>query len=212
MSIRHFLHVMLYCLVSNGVIAMPSISFLGYDIKNSQLLMHLVTPTTKGEVLLRVGEKMHELKGAQLLDLFTLSVHIPCERLSLGASIYWATSGYALINASIPPQECHNVQEPSSTQILLPVRFFNKSGVCWIDVNNNTLWRTATEMSRWNKFSVYQNMYGIFLANREAFVGEDINRLNKNQLRCPSVKLIKLISQEDSYRLFKEMLEFNKRR
>lgn len=211
MSINDLFKIIIfYFLASYAVIASPSFYFQYYDIKNSELFMHLVTPTTKGDVFLRVGEKMQQFKDARLVGLFSLSVRIPCEMLVSGANIYWSASGRALIDASIPPQRCHEIELSPSANVIIPVRFFNREGKCWIDASNNTLWHTATEMSRINKATVYQNIYAIFIANRTAFAGEDINRLKEHLLRCPSEQLIDSISSKEAQRLFEEMLEFNR--
>lgn len=170
--------------------------------------MHLVTPTTKGDVFLQVGQQKQQLQEATLVGLFVLRVPVPCERLLLGATLYWAAAGHALIGAAIPPQVCRVT--PESHPTVGPVRIIKKQRECWIDVGDNTLWRAATEFSKLNQATVYQNVYGIFIVNRPAFAGEDINRLKERQLRCPPDDLIHSISPEDAIRLFNEMLEFNK--
>lgn len=195
-------------LVVNHTVAAASLSFQHYDLKNNQLFMNLVTPTVKADVFLKVGENMLELEGAQLVDLFLLRVRVPCEQLGSGATFYWAAYGQPVIIAPIPPQACRVVQD--ELPAVVPVRIFEKGGGCWIDVGDNTLWRTATEVSRFNKATVHQNVYALFLANRSAFVNEDVNRLKEHILRCPSDQLVASISPEDAYRLFNEMLEFKK--
>lgn len=201
------LTLLLSGLVIKHGVAATSFSFQHYDLKNNQLFMNLVTPTVKANVFLRVGEKMLELEGAQLVDLFLLRVHVPCEKLVSGATLYWAAYGQPDISAPIPPQACQVFQD--ELPAIVPVKIFEKQGLCWIDVGDNTLWRTATEVSRFNKATVYQNVYALFLANRSAFVNEDVNRLKAHILRCPSDQLVASISPENAYRLFNEMLEFN---
>ncbi|MGL4915399.1 MAG: hypothetical protein ACRC5D_03985, partial [Aeromonas allosaccharophila] len=73
--------------------------------------------------------------------------------------------------ADIPPQRCQVV--PESALITL----FTKDNECWLDIGDNTLWRAAVELGKFNHATVYQNVYGLFLTNRGAFVGGDINRL-----------------------------------
>jgi Tfp pilus assembly protein FimV len=65
-------------------------------------------------------------------------------------------------------------------------------------------------VSKLHQATVYQNMSALFLANRTAFAGEDINRLKSPLLRCPPDQLIEQIPPDDAHRLFKEMLEFKK--
>lgn len=163
--------------------------------------MHLITPTTQGDVLLQVGEEMLPLKDARLEDLFILSVQVPCEKLTTITTLYWATKS-SLLHAPVPLQTCEPPRE------VTPIIVFDKQGECWLDVGNNTLWRAALEVSKINKATVYQNMYALFLANRVAFADEDINRLKSPLLRCPPDPLIERIHPEDAHRLFKEMLEF----
>lgn len=203
MSHINYLCLLLLYFLANSALADSTFTFQRYDVQNSQLYMHLVTPTTQGDVLLQVGEKMTPLKGARLEDLFALSVSVPCEQLSAGATLYWAT-GSALLHAPIPPQVCRRSSQ------LTPVTIFDKQGECWLDVGDNTLWRAAIEVGKLNRATVYQNMYALFLANRAAFVSEDINRLKSPLLRCPPDQLIENISPQDAHRLFKEMLAFKK--
>ena len=196
--------LLLLCLMTNQAFATSAFSFQRYDVKSNQLYMHLVTPTTQGDVLLQVGEKMLPLKNAKLEGIFMLNVQVPCEQLTAGATLYWATTGRSLLHAPIPPQNCQLPREAT------PVTVFDKQGECWLDIADNTLWRAATEVSKLNKATVYQNMYALFLANRTAFAGEDINRLKSPLLRCPPDQLIEQIPPDDAHRLFKEMLEFKK--
>ncbi|WP_409011805.1 hypothetical protein [Aeromonas salmonicida] len=195
--------LLLLCFMVNQAFAASTFSFERYDVKSNQLYMNLVSPTTQGDVLLQVGEEMRPLKNAKLEGLFMLNVQVPCEQLAAGATLYWAT-GNALLHAPIPPQNCQLPRE------VTPVTVFDKQGECWLDIGDNTLWRAATEVSKLNKATVYQNMYALFLVNRTAFFGEDINRLKSPLLRCPPDQLIESISHDDAYRLFKEMLEFKK--
>ncbi|HEH9402248.1 TPA: hypothetical protein SIA35_004384 [Aeromonas sobria] len=195
-----------YAAATSSSSSSSSFSFQHYDVNSNRLFMHLVTPTTEGDVFLQVGEQKQQLKGAKLIDLFILKVQVPCERLSSGAQIYWAASGRALIEATIPPQVCNVI--PESNHTVVPIRIVQDHRGCWIDVGDSTLWRVATELSKLNKATVYQNVYGLFIVNRPHFVGEDINRLKARQLRCPPDELIESISPEDALRLFSEMLEF----
>ncbi|WP_147402505.1 hypothetical protein [Aeromonas veronii] len=195
--------LLILCLMAIPAFAASTFSFERYDVKSNQLYMHLVSPTTQGDVLLQVGEKMLPLKNAKLEGLFMLNVQVPCEQLTAGTTLYWAT-GRSLLHAPIPPQDCQLPRE------VTPVTVFEKQGECWLDIGDNTLWRAATEVSKLNKATVYQNMYALFLANRTAFAGEDINRLKSPLLRCPPDQLLEQISPDDAHRLFKEMLEFKK--
>lgn len=190
-------------------VAAPSLAFQHYDKKNSQLYMRLVTPSTKGDVLLRVGEQVQPLPGAQLEGLFSLRVPLSCEWLATGATLYWATTNNPVVSAPVPEQDCHgdfDVEE--IIPLIPPVRIVTKPGECWVEVGENTLWRAAAELSKLNNATVYQNVYGLFLTNREAFAGEDINRLKAPVLRCPPDQILADIPAADARRLFSEMLTF----
>ncbi|MGL4707442.1 MAG: hypothetical protein ACRCWH_04355 [Aeromonas veronii] len=203
-TVNRMTYLLLFlCLMTSQAFATSTFSFQRYDVKSNQLYMHLVSPTTQGDVLLQVGEEMIPLKNAKLEGLFMLNVQVPCEQLAAGATLYWATER-SLLHALIPPQHCQLSRE------VHPVTVFDKQGECWLDIGDNTLWRAATEVSKLNKATVYQNIYALFLVNRTAFSGEDINRLKSPLLRCPPAQLIERISPDDAYRLFKEMLEFKK--
>lgn len=192
-------------MITGHVHATATLNFQRYDNNNNVLYMHLVTSTTQGDVLLRAKEKMIQLKNAKLENLFTLSVPVPCEHLASGAVLYWAT-GKMLLQTSIPPQACQ--REP----ILSPIKILDKNGECWLDIGNNTLWRVATEMSKLNKATIYQNIYAVFLTNRELFVGEDINQLNNSLLKCPTKELVYHLTPEDTHRVFREMLKFKNKK
>lgn len=89
--------------MANHDFAASTFSFQRYDVKSNQLYMHLVTPTTQGDVLLKVGEEILPLENAKLEGLFMLRVQVLCESLKTGATLYWATAGNALLQAPIPP-------------------------------------------------------------------------------------------------------------
>lgn len=181
---------------------MAEIGFQNYDNKNNRLFLHLSTDTTIGDILLRVENKVYPLKKAKLVDSSILSVRAPCEWLTSGGEVYWAT-GYSLEHASVPAQTCWTSHK-ESVKINL-----DSFGTCWIQVGNNTLWRAANEMKKVNAATVYQNIYAIFLDNKMAFIDNDINKLNSTVLFCPSKEAISAISPTEAYDRFRIMLDLN---
>ncbi|AYV13680.1 hypothetical protein [Shewanella algae] len=172
-----------------------------YDSKQNRLFMHLTTLTAEGDILLKVGDKLHSLKGGKLLDDSRLSVYTPCEFLTQGATVFWAT-GYSLEHTKIPPQQC-NKKIPITVDT-------TEAGECWVYLGNNTLWRAATELAQRNGATIYQNIYSIFRANKESFADGDINRLRDEKIRCPTDNELTATSPQDAYRLFTELIELNK--
>lgn len=188
----------------------PTLSFARYDVGSGLLQMNIVTPSVQGDVLLRSGDQMLPLSGGRLTGVFTLEVPVTCSRLAAGATLYWAIPAHPVVAAPIPPQACG--REPSlpltGYSSFSSVRIHNSQGVCWLDMGDSTLWRAALALGAINKATVYQNIYGLFLANKDAFASEDINRLIAKRLRCPSHQLIATIPAKDAKRLFQEMLQF----
>lgn len=84
------------------------------------------------------------------------------------------------------------------------VHMYEVSGRCLIDVAGNTLWRVATELSKTNHRSIYQNVYSIFIANRNAFEGDDISKIKSNALLCPTQEGLDSISKENAKEFFKK--------
>lgn len=179
------------------------LQFKSYDPVHEQLRMVLVTPSTYGDFLLGQGDKTKKVDGAVLEGLFTLKVQIPCEALTSTTRAYWAVSNHPMLSADIPAQGCER------PPLFPPVYIFDRQGVCLLNSNGNTLWHTAQEYSRVNHASVYQNMYALFLANRNAFAKEDIYRLTTPLLRCPTDQQLAAITPEHARALFGDAEQFH---
>ncbi|HHQ4663634.1 TPA: FimV/HubP family polar landmark protein [Aeromonas veronii] len=163
--------------------------------------MTIVTPTTQGDVLLENGTGTHSLQDVVLIDVFSLEVRVECSLLEEGGTLYWVSPGHPPIESVIPSQVCEQKQ---SAPILPPVRIIDLGGRCVVDTGGNTLWRVASELAAVNQFSIQQNVYALFLVNRNSFVGEDIHRLKVRTLACPSSETFKKISTAHARRLFAE--------
>ncbi|XAG70591.1 hypothetical protein MRM75_06355 [bacterium 19CA06SA08-2] len=183
--------------------AETGLHFKSYDTSNELLRMVLVTPSTHGDFLLEQGGKTQKVNGAVLEGLFTLRVQVPCVQLTQATRAHWALPHRPLLSADIPVQRCETpFQFP-------PVYVFERQGTCWLNSNGNTLWRTALEYSRLNHATVYQNMYALFLANRNAFAKEDIYRLTTPLLRCPTVQQLAAITPDHARTLFDDAEQFH---
>lgn len=177
--------------------------FKSYDPVHEQLRMVLITPSTYGDFLLEQGDKTKKVDGAVLEGLFTLKAQIPCEELTSNTRAYWAVPNRPMLSADIPAQSCER------PPLFPPVYIFDRQGVCLLNSNGNTLWHTAQEYSRLNHASVYQNMYALFLANRNAFAKEDIYRLTTPLLRCPTDQQLAAITPDHARTLFDDAEQFH---
>lgn len=173
-------------------------SFQSYDLDTGTLRMRLITPSVQGELILQAGKKVELLDNVALENIFTIMAHVPCEKLLHRASILWSTAELPVMAADIPPQTC----QPVPNAVLIK----HEQGICKIDTNGATLWRIATELSKLNHATIYQNIYAILLANRAMFKDDDIHELRSEQLVCPANKLIFGISSQQAKRIFEETL------
>lgn len=184
-------------LVSPLLMAQTQLSFSSY--RDGVLRMKLITSSIHGKVMLRHGDKIFQLPMAVLEGLFTLKVSVPCQLLSTdGGRVYWYIPGRPPVSAEIPTQSCHP-QLPN-------VRVFSQDNRCMVDTGGNTLWHTASELARHYHISVYQNIYGLLVANPSAFTGHDIHRLRQRVINCPDNKVIRTLSISHARQLFKESL------
>ncbi|MCQ4054426.1 hypothetical protein [Aeromonas sp. SG16] len=178
------------------------IQFKHYDASEQVLTMNIVTPTVNGEVFIRPnGGYISKVDVVMLERLFTLKFKMKCEELKNGADIYFLATEKQSLKAKVPAQNCAR-NDNENVDILIV------NGVCTIKTNGNSLWRAAIELGKRNGLSVYQNVYGIFIANRAAFIGEDIHKLNKTSLVCPENRSVELISPIHAEQLFKESILF----
>ncbi|MDQ1886574.1 hypothetical protein RA180_21530 [Aeromonas salmonicida] len=175
-------------------------SFQSYDLDTGMLRMRLITPSVQGELILQAGKKVELLDNVALENIFTIMARVPCEKLSHRASILWSTAELPVMAAVIPPQTC----QPVPKAVLIK----HEQGICKIDTNGATLWRVATELSKRNHATIYQNIYAILLTNRAKFKGDDIHELRSTQLVCPSDSIVFGISSQQAKRIFTETLEF----
>ncbi|MNR63296.1 hypothetical protein D3C85_1855560 [compost metagenome] len=72
------------------------------------------------------------------------------------------------------------------------------------------MWRAATELSRHNGATVYQNIYALFIANKEAFSDSNVLRLQQRILRCPDATTFDYLTPAHAKRLFSEAEKFNR--
>lgn len=194
----------IFIVITLAPLLQASGSFKFEHYSQGVLYMTLVTPTLQGELLLRHEDKIEPLHGGSMEHLFALRVPVPCSWLTADSVIYWALPKQPLVSATIPAQPCQgtSLQRPAKP----PVTVFENQAACWVDTGGNTLWHTASELTKINKMSVYQNVYALFITNKAKFAGEDIHRLRSRRLQCPEPTLFRHIAPEHASRLFKESL------
>ncbi|WP_421335589.1 hypothetical protein [Aeromonas veronii] len=176
--------------------------FINYDSDTEILEAYLVTPSIKGELLIKNDNHYQLLPESKLDNLFSLRVKIACHLLSTHSVLLWIPQHGHTRTMNIPRQHC------VKKNIVKAINMYqDKKLGCIIDTAGNTLWRTAKFISQYNSGTIHQNMYAIFLINKDKFIAHDIHRMNATRLRCPSPQLVASINDNQVKELFKDTLK-----
>lgn len=175
--------------------------FHSYTHSDSVLRMVLVTPTARGQLVLKKGNERYFLPIFSWEDIFVISVIVPCHLLHPGMELIWIPyENRRELRTVIPTIDCESNVNSSLVRVVVA------HGKCWIDTGGNSLWRTAFELSKINNDDIYTNMYAIFIANKKAFVDNNIHKLRDKVLRCPENAMMNMIEPAHAKRLFQESL------
>ncbi|MDM5069914.1 hypothetical protein OB952_21505 [Aeromonas salmonicida] len=182
-----------------------ALSIQSYDHENKLLLLNVVAPQGEGQLFLQSNGLLTELDRFSKVGDFLLKVYLPCENISKGDSIYYRFGNTPPLYVSLDRIKCSS----NKSSYLMP-RILHQQGQCFVDHRGTTLWRVGTALSEMNGFTVYQNMYGVYLTNKRSFVKGDLSKMMSDVLRCPSTALLSTIDAQHAKAMFHEYEDFRK--
>lgn len=183
-------------------VASDFFKFIKYNTDTEILEASLVTPSIKGELLIKNDHNYQLLPESRLDNLFSMRIKIACHLLSSPSTLLWIPQHGHTQKINIPRQNC--VKNDINKTIKI---YKHKQLGCVIDTAGSTLWRTAVFIRKYNGGTIHQNMYAIFLMNKDKFTAHDIHRMNDTTLRCPSPRLVVSIDDSQVKSIFKDTLK-----
>jgi hypothetical protein len=179
------------------------ISLIDYQKGEQLLSVNIVAPVT-GEAKLYLSSDgiVSELRRFNRVGEYKLVIHLPCSEFRGGDYLLYKAGEVTL---SLPLE--HISCTTDINQLQQPRIIYSNVG-CIIEPKGTTLWRVGSLLAEKNGYSVYQNMYAVFLSNRHHFVDEDITRMQDNLLLCPSEETIATLDKHHVAEMFKEAEAF----
>lgn len=179
------------------------ISVIDYDQSSELLFVNLVAPVEGNPALyLNADGILSELERFELIGEHGMVVHLPCDDFK-GADTLIYRRGGATLTLGLDGITCSRhegrLQQP---------RLVHSQSRCVIDPRGTTLWRVGSLLAEKNGYSVYQNMYAVFLSNRHHFIDEDLTRMQDNLLLCPPEEMIASIDKGHAAEMFQEAEAF----
>lgn len=179
------------------------ISVIDYDQSSGLLFVNLVAPVAGNPALyLNADGILSELGRFELIGEHGMVVHLPCDDFK-GADTLIYRRGEVTLPLGLDGITCSRhdgrLQQP---------RLVYSQSLRFIDPRGTTLWRVGSLLAEKNGYSVYQNMYAVFLSNRHHFVDEDITRMQDNLLLCPPEEMIASIDKLHAVEMFQEAEAF----
>lgn len=179
------------------------ISLIDYRDSEQLLSVNIVAPTTGGgKIYLNTDGILSELSRFTRVGEHKLVIHLPCNEFKEGDSLLYKVGDVTL---SLPLNRIFCTS--NSAQRQQPRIIYNNVG-CIIEPKGTTLWRVGSLLAEKNGYSVYQNMYAVFLSNRQHFVDDDITRMQDNLLICPLEETIASIDKRHAVDMFREAETF----
>lgn len=182
-----------------------ALSIQSYDHENKILLLNVVAPQGKGQLFLQSNGLLTELDRFSKVGDFLLKVYLPCENISKGDSIYYRVGNTPPLHVYLDSIKCSN----NKNSYVMP-RILHQQGQCFVDHKGTTLWRVGTVLNEMNGFTIYQNMYGVYLTNKSSFIKGELSKMTSDVLRCPSVALLSTIDAQHAKAMFHEYEDFRK--
>lgn len=182
-----------------------ALSIQNYDQENKLLLLNVVAPQGKGQLFLQSNGLLTELDRFTKVGDFLLKVYLPCDDINYGDTIYYRVGDASPLHVSLDSIKCSN----NKNSYIMP-RILHQQGQCFVDHRGTTLWRVGTALSEMNGFTVYQNMYGVYLTNKSSFIKGELSKITSDVLRCPSVALLSTIDAQHAKAMFHEYEDFRK--
>lgn len=187
-------------LANDGVLSIQN-----YDQENKLLLLNVVAPQGSGQLFLQSNGLLTELDRFTKVGDFLLKVYLPCDDINDGDAIYYRFGNTPPLYVSLDRIKCSS----NKSSYIMP-RILHQQGQCFVDHRGTTLWRVGTALSEMNGFTVYQNMYGVYLTNKRSFVKGDLSKMMSDVLRCPSTALLSTIDAQHAKAMFHEYEDFRK--
>jgi FimV-like protein len=189
---------LILCVLTQSVLASTThFSIIKYDDASQLLLTNLIAPIGEGQLYLQADGILIKLERFSRVGEHQLRVHLPCDEFDVADSLFYRIDDVTL-TLSLASIACPPTQRGGAPRIIY------QNGLCVIDPKGSTLWQVGMRLKELNGYTVYQNMYAIFLLNRESFIGEDINKMRNELMHCPSEELISSIEKQHAASLFKE--------
>lgn len=185
-----------------AVAADNHISIIDYREQEALLSLNVVAPsTTKFKLHLNSGGILSELQRFTQVGEHNLSIYLPCDEFNYGDIIYYKANDITL-PLPLDSIVCSDIKRAKQPKLIY------QENQCFIQPNGTTLWRIANLLSMKNGYSVYQNLYAVFLKNRSSFIGEDIFKMEDDFLHCPSEELIASIDKKQAVEMYREAQQF----
>lgn len=179
------------------------ISLIDYDESTQLLFINIVAPHAANPIIyLNSDGILSELNRFEKRGEHNLVVYLPCDDIKSSDQLIYK-AGDITLSLPLDSVYCKRT-DPRQRQ----PRIIYRNSQCTIDPKGTTLWRIGLLFSEKNGFSVYQNMYAIFLFNRNIFIYDDITKMKDSLLLCPPEELIASIDRRHAVEMFQEAEAF----
>lgn len=205
LPVQYVLAALLFC--SSTVFAEDGVlSIQSYDKESQLLLLNVVAPAGNGKLFLSSAGLLTELERFYKVGDFLLKVYLPCSDIEDGDVIYYRVGNTSPLHVPIGSIKCSS----DKVSYIMP-KILYQQGQCFVDHKGTTLWRVGRVLNEINGFTVYQNMYGVYLTNPGSFIkGELSKMMSSDVLICPSPELLSTIDAQHAKRMFQEYEMFRK--
>lgn len=182
-----------------------ALSIQSYDRENKILLLNVVAPQGSGQLFLQSNGLLTELERFTKVGDFLLKIYLPCDDINDGDVMYYRVGDTSPLHVSLDSIKCSS----NKSSYIMP-RILHQQGRCFVDHKGTTLWRVGTVLSEMNGFTIYQNMYGVYLTNKKSFIKGELSKMMSDVLRCPSVALLSTIDAQHAKAMFHEYEDFRR--
>ncbi|HHQ4776163.1 TPA: hypothetical protein ACSP84_004020 [Aeromonas veronii] len=179
------------------------ISIIDYQEETQLLSLNIVSPVTgEDKIFLSADGITSELRRFTRVGDYRMVIYLPCGELKDGDYLLYRTSDVAL------PLSLKHISCTSDNEKLQQPRIIYSNTECIIEPKGTTLWRVGSLMAQKNGYSVYQNMFAVFLTNRNNFIDADITKMRDNLLLCPTEDLLASIDKHHAIEMFQDAEAF----
>ncbi|WP_429179142.1 hypothetical protein [Aeromonas salmonicida] len=182
------------------------ISILNYDEEYHVLSINVVAPSGDDKLYLKSDNVLTEIRRVTKVGDHLLKVYLPCEEISNGDGLYYQVDNLPPLFTSLDGIQC---KRNNGLAVKKP-RVIYQHDQCYIDHKGTTLWRVGTVLNEMNGFTIYQNMYGVYLTNKSSFIKGELSKMTSDVLRCPSTALLSTIDAQHAKAMFHEYEDFRK--